>query len=73
MEEKINYRYVLFLCLITTLIIVGSFISVYIFLWAWGTYGILSLVFLAIVILCISAIFYLRESRKKGKTTVARE
>lgn len=73
MEEKINYRYIFFLCLIVILTMVGSLIAVYVFFWAWSTYGVLFYAFLAIAILGLVAIFYLRESRKKRHAPLTRQ
>jgi membrane protein implicated in regulation of membrane protease activity len=73
MEEKINYRYIFFLCLIVILTMVGSLLAVYVFFWAWSTYGVLFYAFLAIAILGLVAIFYLRESRKRRHAPLTRQ
>jgi uncharacterized membrane protein YeaQ/YmgE (transglycosylase-associated protein family) len=65
MEEKVNYRYVFLISLIVILGLVGSFLAVYILLWAWSTYGVLFFAFLTIAILGSVAIFSLYEHRRK--------
>jgi uncharacterized membrane protein YqjE len=65
MEEKANYRYILLVSLIVIFTMVGSLVFVYVLFWAWSTYGVLFTAFLAIAILGLIAIVYLRESRKK--------
>jgi membrane protein implicated in regulation of membrane protease activity len=65
MEEKVNYRYILLVSLIVIFTMVGSLVFVYVLFWAWSTYGVLFTAFLAIAILGLIAIVYLRESRKK--------
>jgi len=65
MEEKVNYRYILLVSLIVIFTMVGSLVFVYVMFWAWSTYGVLFTAFLAIAILGLIAIVYLRESRKK--------
>jgi hypothetical protein len=65
MEEKVNYRYILLVSLIVIFTMVGSLVFVYVLFWALSAYGILFTAFLAVAILGLIVIVYLRESHKK--------